>query len=435
MNRFFFIGLSIAIVAFLTSNFLLLFGEKSIISKELYVSEYEQAYTHTYTETLPKEALTAPQDTMEIYVQDHEALEQWLVKEGDAVTAGAELARLNESESEDQRAIWQSEQSALQAERSEVQSTLQELTQARASQDSSVSENSNNSSSYPGFGEDMEQELRMDVNVSVGVEVPEDGSYASGIAQAQQRLAAIDSELAVVEAQLAQSQENPALISPVEGTVASINRDTEPLSIEIYNNEREFVTYLLEDEWHEVEQADRVFIQAPGIEGAIPGTVRSVSEIPAEESKWFEAYRELGRIEQNNPIAFYEVRIAPETPMQDTMPYGSNVNAEITLDEAQDAIALRDGWVYDDDNTTGTAYTLNIDGRPNAVPVEIAFTQQGRVVLASGMEAGNITINEEQLHDYPGRPKLFMPFPIRTPDFNYAKNTEWRAYIEYLLAR
>ena len=435
MNRFFFIGLSIAVVAFLTSNFLLLFGEKSIISKELYVSEYEQAYTNTYTETLPKEALTAPQDTMEIYVQDHEALEQWLVKEGDAVTAGAELARLNESESEDQRAIWQSEQSALQAERSEVQSTLQELTQARSSQDSSVNENSNTSSSYPGLGEDMEQELRMDVNVSVGVEVPEDGAYASGIAQAQQRLAAIDSELAVVEAQLAQSQENPALISPVDGTVASINRDSSPLSIEIYNTEREFVTYLLEDEWHEVEQADRVLIQAPGIEGAIAGTVRSVSEIPAEESQWFEAYRDLGRIEQNNPIAFYEVRIAPEAPLQDTVPYGSNVNAEITLNEAQDAIALRDGWVYDDDDTQGTTYTLNIDGRPNTVPVEIAFTQHGRVILTSGMQAGEIAINEEQLHDYPGRPKLFMPFPSLAPDFSYAKNTEWRAYVEYLLAR
>lgn len=435
MNRFFFIGLSIAVVAFLTSNFLLLFGEKSIISKELYVSEYEQAYTHTYTETLPKEALMAPQDTMEIYVQDHEALEQWLVKEGDAVTAGAELARLNESESEDQRAIWQSEQSALQAERSEVQSTLQELTQARSSQDSSVNENSNTSSSYPGFGEDMEQELRMDVNVSVGVEVPEDGAYASGIAQAQQRLAAIDSELAVVEAQLAQSQENPALISPVDGTVASINRDSAPLSIEIYNTEREFVTYLLEDEWHEVEQADRVLIQAPGIEGAIVGTVRSVSEMPAEESQWFEAYRDLGRIEQNNPIAFYEVRIAPEAPLQDTVPYGSNVNAEITLNEAQDAIALRDGWIYDDDDTQGTAYTLNIDGRPNTVPVEIAFAQHGRVVLTSGMQAGEIAINEEQLHDYPGRPKLFMPFPSLAPDFTYAKNTEWRAYVEYLLAR
>ncbi len=435
MNRFFFIGLSIAVVAFLTSNFLLLFGEKSIISKELYVSEYEQAYTHTYTETLPKEALMAPQDTMEIYVQDHEALEQWLVKEGDAVTAGAELARLNESESEDQRAIWQSEQSALQAERSEVQSTLQELTQARSSQDSSVNENSNTSSSYPGFGEDMEQELRMDVNVSVGVEVPEDGAYASGIAQAQQRLAAIDSELAVVEAQLAQSQENPALISPVDGTVASINRDSAPLSIEIYNTEREFVTYLLEDEWHEVEQADRVLIQAPGIEGAIVGTVRSVSEMPAEESQWFEAYRDLGRIEQNNPIAFYEVRIAPEAPLQDTVPYGSNVNAEITLNEAQDAIALRDGWIYDDDDTQGTAYTLNIDGRPNTVPVEIAFAQHGRVVLTSGMQAGEIAINEEQLHDYPGRPRIFMPFPSLAPDFTYAKNTEWRAYVEYLLAR
>ncbi|MBT2581309.1 HlyD family secretion protein [Planococcus sp. ISL-109] len=434
MNRFFFVGLSIAIVAFLTSNFLLLFGEKSIISKELYVSEYEQAFTHTYTKALPKEALTAPQDTMEIYVQDHEALEQWLVKEGDAVAAGAELARLNESESEEQRAVWESERTALQSERGEVETSLQELLQARSSQNSNFSDNTNNSATYPGIG-DIEEEMRLDVNVSVGVEVPEDGTYASGIAQAQQRLASIDSELAVVEAQLAQSSANPALISPVEGTVASINRDTAPLSIEIYNNEREFVTYLLEDEWHDVEQADRVMIQAPGIEGAIPGTVTNVSEIPAEESKWFQAYRELGRIDQNNPIAFYEVRITPETPLKDTMPFGSNVNASITLNEAQDAIALRDKWIYNNNDTTGTAYVLNIDGRPNAVPVEIAFAQHGRTILAGGMEAGELTINEEKLHDYPGRPRLFMPFPSRQPDYSYAKNTEWRAYVEYLLAR
>lgn len=434
MNRFFFVGLSIAITAFLTSNFLLLFGEKSIISKELYISEYEQAFTHTYTETLPKEALTAPQDTMEIYVQDDEALEQWLVKEGDAVMAGAELARLNQSESEDQRAIWQSEQSALQAERSEVQASLQELLQARMSQNSSFSENRSDSNSYPGIG-GLDEELRMDVNVSVGVEVPEDGAYASGISQAQQRLAAIDSELAVVEAQLAQNRENPALISPVDGTVARINRDSATPSIEIYNNEREFITYLLEDEWHDVEQADRVLIQAPGISGAIPGVVRSVSEIPAEESKWFRAYRELGRIDQNNPIAFYEVRISPETPLQEAMPFGSNVNADITLNEAQDAVALRDDWIYDNDETKGTAYTLDIDGRPNAVPVEIAFAVPGRTVLASGMEAGDLLLNEARLHDYPGRPRLFMPFPSSQPDFDYAKNTEWRAYIEYLLAR
>ena len=434
MNRFFFVGLSIAIVAFITSNFLLLFGEKSIISKELYVSEYEQAFTHTYTEALPKEALTAPQDTIEIYVQDDEALEQWLVKEGDAVAAGAELARLNESETEDQRAVWQSEQTALQAERGEVQSTLQELLQAQSAQTGNVTDNSNDSTTFPGIG-DIEEELRLDVNVSVGVEVPENGAYASAIAQAQQRLASIDSELAVVEAQLAQSSENPALISPVEGVVANINRESAPLSIEIYNNEREFVTYLLEDEWHDVEQADRVMIQAPGIEGAIPGTVTSVSEIPAEESKWFQAYRELGRIDQNNPIAFYEVRITPETPLQDTMPFGSNVNANITLNEAQDAVALRDRWIYDSDDTQGTAYVLNIDGRPDAVPVEIAFAQHGRIILEGGMEAGELVINEEKLHDYPGRPRLFMPFPSRQPNYNYAKNTEWRAYVEYLLAR
>src|SRR5690606_15564815 len=113
LNRFFFIGLSIAVTAFLATNALLMFGDKSILAKDVYVSEYERAYTNTYTEKLAKEALIEPLGTTQIYVQDSEAIEQWLVSEGDVIEAGSELAMLNEAESEDQRAIWQSERDAL----------------------------------------------------------------------------------------------------------------------------------------------------------------------------------------------------------------------------------------------------------------------------------------------------------------------------------
>ena len=80
MNKFFFIGLSVAVIAFISANALLLFGEKSIISKNVYVSEYEQAYTDKYEENLPKEAVAAPLSTVQIYVQDSQAIEQWLVE-------------------------------------------------------------------------------------------------------------------------------------------------------------------------------------------------------------------------------------------------------------------------------------------------------------------------------------------------------------------
>lgn len=432
MNRFFFIGLSVAVIAFLTANSLLMFGEKSILPKSVYVSDYEQTYTHTYETNLFKEALTAPQGTVEIYVQDHEALQQWMVKEGDNVTAGSELATLNEAETEEQRSVWETQKTALEAQRTEVSSSLAALQQARASQGGPVSQDATDNSEITN---EDDETIKFDVNVSVGVAVPQDGSFAAGIAQAEQQLASIESQLAVLDAQLSQNMSNPAVISPVDGTVSKINRDTEPLSIEIYSTEKVFISYVLEDEWPLVEVADLVKIEGVGIEGIATGTVQSVSEMPAEESKWLAAYHQLDPKEQNNPLAFYEVRIVADTPIENAMPYGSNVNTSITLETAEDAIALPTAWLFEYDGVEGKAHTLNIDGRPQTLAVAADFEDGAKTVLSEGPEAGTVVINEDKLENFVSPPKVFMPFPNRQPDFEYAKNTYWRAYVEYLLAR
>lgn len=81
MNKYFVIGLSIAISAFLATNAILLFSEKSQVPKKVYISEYERTYTSTYTEKLPKESVTAPLGATEIFIQDTEAIEQWIINE------------------------------------------------------------------------------------------------------------------------------------------------------------------------------------------------------------------------------------------------------------------------------------------------------------------------------------------------------------------
>lgn len=432
MNKFFFIGLSIAITAFIAANALLMFGEKSIISKNIYVSEYERAYPNTYTEKLPKEAVAAPRDTMQIYVQEREAIEQWVVSEGDVVQAGSELALLNEVESQEQRTLWESEQRALEAEKSEVQNTLRELESAQSKQSGSESESASDRSSVTNENGDT---IEFNVDLSVGVEVPQDGSYATGIAQANQRLAAIDSQLAVIDAQLSQSLSNPALVSPVEGIVAKVNRDSNPLSVEIYSTEKTFMTYVLEDEWQDVAAQDRVFIQAEGLEAAIPGTVLSVSEIPAEDSRWLKAYRALDPKEQANPIAFYEVQILADEPITENIPFGSTANAEITINEAVDAVAIPQPWIFDRQDTNGSTYVLNEEGYGPIAPVTINFDVNGKAVLSDGVGVGAIVLKDDSLREYKSAPKVFMPFPSEQPDYEFAKNTNWRKYVEYFLAR
>ena len=425
-------GLSIAVIAFLTANTLLMFGEKSILPKSVYVSDYEQAYARTYDTQLFKEALTAPQGTVEIYVQDHEALQQWMVGEGDSVTAGSELASLNEAESEEQRSVWETQKTALEGQRTEVQSSLTALQQARAAQGGPVSQDATDNSEITN---EDDETIKFDVNVSVGVAVPQDGSYAAGIAQAEQQLASIESQLAVLEAQLSQSLANPSVISPVDGIVSKINRDTEPLSIEIYSNEKIFLSYVLADEWPLVEVEDQVEIEGEGIEGIAAGTVLNVSEMPAEESKWLEAYHQLDPKEQNNPMAYYEIRIAADAPIESPMPFGSNVNTAITLETAEDAVALPTAWLFNYDGAEGKTHTLNINGRPDVLSVTTNFEVGGKAVLSEGPEAGILVLNEDKLQNFTSPPKVFMPFPDRQPNFDYAKNTNWRAYVEYVLAR
>src|SRR5690606_17071822 len=127
--------------------------------------------------------------------------------------------------------------------------------------------------------------------------------YAAGIAEAEQRIAAIETDLAVVEAQLAQNTGTPALISPIEGIVSKIDADSEPMSIEIYSSEKLFVTYVIEEEWADVNVDDRVFVHIDGITQAMPASVQRVSQLPADDSKWLEAYQALDPVDQPNPIA------------------------------------------------------------------------------------------------------------------------------------
>lgn len=432
MNKFFFIGLSIAITAFLAANAILMYGDKSILTKTVYVSEHERAFASNYTEELPKEAITTPIGATQIYVQESDAIDQWLVSEGDLVEVGSELALLNQAETEEQRTIWESERDALEDELSEVQSTLRALESSRRSQNSSTTGSGSDRSTTTNQDGDT---VELDVNVTVGVEVPQDGSFAAAIAQAEQQLATIESRLAVVEAQLAQSTANPALISPVEGIVAKVNGDAAPMNVEIYSLEKVFTTYLSEREWQDIAAGDQVMVQAPGIGQALPATILNVSQVPAEESEWLKTYRELEPIDQSNPLAFYEVQIAPDGPMEGQLPFGSTANASIVLNEAQDAVALPHPWVYDNDDETGEIHILSVEGYATAMPVSVDFNVGGKAVLSDGVAPGTIVLNEEALRDFNFLPAVFMPFPDDQPDFNLAKNTNWREYVEYLLAR
>ncbi|MGB3261056.1 efflux RND transporter periplasmic adaptor subunit [Paenisporosarcina sp.] len=428
MNKWITIGISVAVSAFLGANAILLFSDKSVISKDVYVHDYERLATGNFEESLPKESLVAPLDTTTVYVESEDTIQDWLVKEGDAVKAGDELATLNTSTADEQREVWESEKEALERQVTEINATISSLQSDRATAQSTSSSTGNATDNVTENTDD--QTVNVDVNVDVGVDVSQDGAFAQAIAEAEQKLSEVNQQLQVVDAQLAQ-EGAAAIISPVEGIVSTIRDKNDRLAIEIYSIDKIIVTYATDEQWQDVQVDDRVRLQADGMEQSIEGTVTQVSQVPAQDSEFLTAYKALDPKDHKNPLAYYEVRIQPKELITN-LPFGNNTNAMVLVNEAQQAVAVQSAWLNNRFDNKATAHVVNKYGYAVKTPITIAFDLKTRSVITEGLKAGSVVVYEPQINDYRYAPAIFYPMPMESPSWESAKAFGWKNYLKYL---
>jgi len=424
MNKWISIGLAIAISAFIGTNAILLFSDKSIISKDVYTHHYERVATGNYEEELPKESLVSPLEISTVYVKNEDTIQDWLVKEGDAVTAGQELAALNTSAADEQHAVWESEKEALERQITEINTTISTLESERASASGSTDNTTDN------ISEDTEDKT-LNVGINVDVDVHPDAAYAQAIAEAEQKLSEVNQKLLVVDAQLAQ-QGTTAVLSPVDGVVSKIQDEDGRLAIEIYSTEKVVITYATDEQWQDLQVNDRVRLQADGLTEAVEGVITEISQVPANDSDFLKAYKALDPKEQKNPLAYYEIRIQPNAPI-DTLPFGNNANAMVIVNEANEAVSVQSAWLYNRFEDTATTHVINEHGYASKAPVSIAFDSNTRSVLSEGIKPGTVILNEPLLNDYRYAPAIFFPMPMDTPSWTTVKEAGWKFYLRHLI--
>ncbi|EMR07915.1 efflux transporter, RND family, MFP subunit [Bhargavaea cecembensis DSE10] len=429
MNKLGNIAVAVAVTAFIATNLMLLYGQKSLIPKYVYAPETERMVAADYADKLPKEAFVVPDTVYTAYVDGDATVEEWLVKEGEPVTAGQPIAKLDAGRMEGQRSVWQSEQSALEAQERELESTLSQLERERRSAQSGS--NSNTNERFGNSGTDSDSPI-VDLSVDVNVDVPQEGAYAHAITAVENQLADIRRQLTVVEAQLEQSGESPSLVSPVEGTVAKVHRQGEQLAVDVYSSERTILTYAAGEEWQDIQQGDRVFIQAPGLDAAIEGSVYSVSEVEAPESKWLDTYRDLDKQDVSNPLAYYEVRILPNEDVG-TLPFANNVNAVIYTEEAFDAVAVKTAALSGKYRDEAIATVIDGEGYAVSVPVITPFDWKGQSVITDNLYAGDFVITGPIYDRNVSPPAVILPMPLEWPSKEEWKAHDWRDYMRFVL--
>ena len=425
MNKLQNSAIALVVAVFVALNLYLMYSEKSIIPKSVYVSDYERMTENDYKEVLPKEGLVAPAEVFTIAADERNAIDTWLVDEGYSVTVGEELASLQTEQADAQRAVWESERDALLQQQSAVDSTISELETADQT-DSSDSSNSDRAQA--------DEDTKVELNVDVKVDVNQNGSYAQAIAEAKRDMADIDRRLQVVESQLEQNPANPSLISPVDGIVARVNSESERPTIVIYSNEQVIETYAEDEEWSELESGDEAVLGAKGTEGTVDGAVESIDQVPAQPNEFLDAYKQLAKKNVTNPLAYYKVQLATNGEEIEA-PFGTHVHTKITTNVAQDATAVKSKWVTNVDLESAFVWRLDENGYAVTQEVEAPFEHLDRSVITDGILEGDVVVHDSSIRDQESAPRVFFPMPFDWPTKAEWKSFGWKSYAKVLLMK
>lgn len=420
MNKRVSITVAVIVSLFIAVNVHLLFSKKSTVPKSLYVHQYERMTPGHHEEEIPKEGLITPEDIYTVYVGDDETIDKWLVEEGDPVQVGDEIALLQTERAESQLAAWAVEEEGLLEQLDSIESTISSLESERRSAQNNASHV--NTTETPS---DKEVELTVDVQV----DVHQDGAFAQAIAEAERELSEIARELAVVQTQLAQDATRPALISPVDGTVSKVDKHGFTLAADIYSDMKLVTTYVQLEEWQKIEAGDPVRIQENHLKTAIEGMVHSISEVPATDSKWREAYDKLDPKERDNPLELYEITIMPAEELY-TLPFGANVNASIIVNEA-DAVSVKVQWLESYVGDSAVVWKLDEEGRAAKTGITVPFMTNNRAVITEGLKTGDVAIDKHAIDETNNLSNVFLPLPLELPSKSDWRTFGWKNYVKY----
>ncbi len=417
--------IAVVVSVFVALNLYLLYSDKSVIPKTVYVSDYETMSANEYREELPKEGFVAPAETFTVYTDDSNTIDTWLVDVGDTVSAGDELASLQTEQADGQRAVWESEKEALLAQQNAIRSTIADLNSG---------DQTDNSNSSKSDRAQADEDTKVELNVNVNVDVNQKGSYAQAVAEAERELADIDRRLKVVESQLDQNPSNPALISPADGIIARINSENDRPTIVIYSNEQVIETYAEDEEWSRIAAGDAAVMNAKGTDAPVEGSVEAVDQVPAQPGEFLDAYKKLADKTVTNPLAYYKVRLnANGEPIP--APFGTHVNTVITTNAAQNAAAVPSAWVTGAGTERASVWRLDENGYAAVTEVAVPFEHLDRSVVTEGVAAGDVVVYDKAIRDQENAPRVFFPMPVDFPAKAEWKAFGWKNYFSVLLMK
>ncbi|MGJ3197394.1 efflux RND transporter periplasmic adaptor subunit [Peribacillus frigoritolerans] len=308
-------AVSIASIVLITVNLYLIEKKESKVERTVFVENWTKVKKDTITDTIQKNGVIKPVEEYDIYFDAKKNdFKKFLVKEGDAITAGSSLFEYKTSELDALKANLEAEKTAAEGEIAGIEEYIGKL---RSYQGTVTSEPN------AAIDESVEKNLNIDITTSSSDLIKsniEQEMYKQELEKNR-----LDEKVKMLDAKLSSIEEQSSAIvttSEADGVVKSINKNLNNPIISIVSTNVAIEGDFSEEEMKKAEVGMTIKASSSDSKKSLKGKIGRIHSYPAEEPS----------LKKENRFPF-QALIEPEGEETETLLVGSKVNLTVITNE------------------------------------------------------------------------------------------------------
>ncbi|MFK9120476.1 efflux RND transporter periplasmic adaptor subunit [Peribacillus frigoritolerans] len=308
-------AVSIASIVLITVNLYLIEKKESKVERTVFVENWTKVKKDTITDTIQTNGVIKPVEEYDIYFDAKKNdFKKFLVKEGDAITAGSSLFEYTTTELDALKANLEAEKTAAEGEIAGIEEYIGKL---RSYQGTVTSE------PEAAIDESVEKNLNIDITTSSSDLIKsniEQEMYKQELEKNR-----LDEKVKMLDAKLSSIEEQSSAIvttSEADGVVKNINKNLNNPIISIVSTNMAIEGDFSEEEMKKAEVGMTIKASSSDSKKALKGKIGRIHSYPAEEPS----------LKKDNRFPF-QALIEPEGEETEPLLVGSKVNLTVITNE------------------------------------------------------------------------------------------------------
>ncbi|MES9739544.1 efflux RND transporter periplasmic adaptor subunit [Peribacillus frigoritolerans] len=315
-------AVSIASIVLITVNLYLIEKKESKVERTVFVENWTKVKKDTITDTIQTNGVIKPVEEYDIYFDAKKNdFKKFLVKEGDAITAGSSLFEYTATELDALKASLEAEKTAAEGEMAGIEEYIGKL---RSYQGTLTSE------PEAAIDESVEKNLNIDITTSSSDLIKsniEQEMYKQELEKNR-----LDEKVKMLDAKLSSIEEQSSAIvttSEADGVVKNINKNLDNPIISIVSTNMAIEGYFSGEEMKKAEVGMTIKASSSDSKKALKGTIGRIHSYPAEEPS----------LKKDNRFPF-QALIEPEGEETEALLVGSKVDLTVITNEKAGVLSV-----------------------------------------------------------------------------------------------